>query len=56
MSFMEGFKHMIQSWLEIAPAQQNMVTITESLDFKMNAEKNKIWMRGDPFELDHLIS
>lgn len=54
MSFMEGFKHMIQSWLEIAPAQQNMVTINESLDFKMNAEKNKIWMRGDPFELDQL--
>ena len=54
MSFMEGFKHMIQSWLEIAPAQQNMVTINESLDFKMNAEKNKIWMRGDPYELDQL--
>ena len=41
-------------FLQIEPAQSAGITITEQLDYQANAAKNRIWYRGDSFELSQL--
>lgn len=47
-----GLKKMIKGWLEIQEAPNETINITEKLNFDTNCIKNKIWMRGDPTELE----
>lgn len=54
MRLMEGLKNMIQSWLEITPAQKSTIVIEEDMDFQTNVSKNRIWQRGIPYELNQL--
>lgn len=44
----------IQSFLQIEPAQKSVFNIRETLDYKSNAAKNRIWFRGDADELSQL--
>ncbi|MEG0681333.1 MAG: phage portal protein, partial [Eubacterium sp.] len=47
-------KNKIQSWLEIRPSMTQQYIIDETLDYKGNAIKNKIWYRGDSAEIEQL--
>jgi len=52
MKVISKVKDVIRGWLDIEPAQRNIFTISETFNFETNAIKNRIWMRGDPEELD----
>lgn len=52
MNVINKVKDVIRGWLNIEPAQRNIFTINETFNFETNAIKNRIWMRGDPEELD----
>lgn len=54
MGFLEGAKKMIKGWLDIQEAAPDSIRIEERFNFETNAIKNRIWMRGDPVELDQL--
>lgn len=45
-------KDVVRGWLDINPSEKRNYAITESFNFETNAIKNRIWMRGDPEELD----
>ncbi|HFI0420629.1 TPA: capsid protein [Streptococcus suis] len=51
---MDMIRNGLKSFLQIEAAQPQMITITEALTFESNALKNKIWYRGDSFELKQL--
>lgn len=53
---MDNVKNGVRSWLSIQPANIVQINITETLDFKTNAAKNKIWYRGDSNELQQLYT
>lgn len=46
---------MLQSWLEIEPAQGRGLTVREPLDHAANVLRNRVWYRGDACELDQLF-
>lgn len=50
----ERLRNGMRSFLQIEPAQRNVIYITESLDFNANAAKNRIWYRGNADELSQL--
>ncbi|UMZ01808.1 capsid protein [Roseburia rectibacter] len=50
----DSIRRGIRSFLQIEPAQQNVIMITEQLDFNANAAKNRIWYRGNADELSQL--
>lgn len=54
MSFMDGVRKKMQSWLQINPPLSMLINIQEVLDFQGNAIKNRIWYRGDANELEQL--
>ena len=41
--------------LNIVPAQDNAISITEPLSHNMNVLRNRLWYRGDPSELDQFF-
>lgn len=52
MGIMNKVKDVVRGWLDINQAQKTSYKITETFNFETNAIKNRIWMRGDPEELD----
>ena len=44
----------IRSYLQIQEANPRGITIRELLDYEGNAIKNRIWYRGDSYELSQL--
>lgn len=52
MSLKEKVKDVIRGWLDITPAHRSTYYLTETFNFETNAIKNRIWMRGDPGELE----
>lgn len=53
MSKIGGYvKSMIRSWLNVQEASGNSYHINEKLDFDGVAIRNRIWYRGDPYELN----
>lgn len=50
----ERLRRGMRSFLQIEPAQRNVIQITESLDFNSNAAKNRIWYRGTADELSQM--
>ncbi|MBQ1616289.1 MAG: capsid protein [Ruminococcus sp.] len=51
MKMMDRIRSGICSFLRIQPASPNTIYITERLDRRSNAIKNRIWYRGSPEEL-----
>lgn len=54
MKLMEKVKSSIRNWLNIRPGQQNVIQITELLTHGQDIAKNRIWYRGDSFEIAQL--
>lgn len=46
------FKNMIRSWLNVQEASGKSYHIYEKLDFDGVAIRNRLWYRGDPYELN----
>lgn len=51
MKIIDSIRNGIRSFLRIQPASPNTIYITERLDRRSNAIKNRIWYRGSPEEL-----
>jgi len=50
----ENIKRGIRSWLNIQPANPYSIQINETIDFELNAIRNRIWYRGDSNELEQV--
>lgn len=46
-----AIKNMIKGWLDLNAAQNTQFNITELYNFDTNTIRNRIWYRGDPYEL-----
>lgn len=47
-------RNFMRSFLRIEPPQHRTITITEQLDYNVNAARNRIWYRGEAEELSEL--
>lgn len=54
MSIIDKVRNAMRSFLRIEPAQTAGITIMEQLDYLSNAAKNRIWYRGNGWELSQL--
>lgn len=54
MSIIDKVRNAMRSFLQIEPAQTAGITIMEQLDYLSNAAKNRIWYRGNGWELSQL--
>ena len=45
---------MVRNWLDIVPNDNRSITIREPLGFETEVIRNKIWYRGDAWELEQL--
>lgn len=52
MKISERVRQMVRDFLRIDPASQNSVTIQQEMDYQTNAFKNRIWYRGNAYELN----
>lgn len=52
--FRERVRTMVQSWLEIQPAQPQGITIQEAMSHDAQVMAYRVWYRGDAAELDQL--
>lgn len=52
----DNIKRGIRSWLQIQPSSPYSIQIQETMDFELNAIRNRIWYRGDGNELEQLYS
>lgn len=50
----ENIKRGIRSWQNVQPAMGQSIQIHETMDFELNAIRNRIWYRGDSNELEQL--
>lgn len=50
----ENIKRGLRSWLQVQPASAYSIQINETMDFELNAIRNRIWYRGDSNELEQL--
>ena len=50
----ENIKRGIRSWLQIQPSSPYSIQIYETMDFELNAIRNRIWYRGAGNELEQL--
>lgn len=50
----DNIKRGIRSWLEIQPSSPLSIKIQETIDFELNAIRNRIWYQGDSNELEQL--
>lgn len=50
----DSIRRGMRSFLQIEPAQRNVIQIIENLDFNTNAAKNRIWYRGNADELSQM--
>lgn len=50
----ENIKRGIRSWLDVQPAMGQNIQIQETMDFELNAIRNRIWYRGDSNELEQM--
>ena len=54
MNWRNSIMEKVKSWLKLQPANPSNINITEALDYEGNAVKNRIWYRGDGYELHQL--
>ena len=45
-------KAMVQEWLNINPASTQSININEALSYETEAVQNRLWYRGNPYELE----
>jgi hypothetical protein len=50
----DNIKRGIRSWLQIQPSSPYSIQIQETIDYELNAIRNRIWYRGDGNELEQL--
>lgn len=50
----DNIKRGIRSWLDVQPAMGQNIQIQETMDFELNAIRNRIWYRGDSNELEQM--
>lgn len=50
----DNIKRGIRSWLDIQPSSPYSIRIQETIDYELNAIRNRIWYRGDSNELEQL--
>lgn len=50
----ENIKRGVRSWLQIQPSNPYSIQIQETMDFELNAIRNRIWYRGDSNELEQM--
>lgn len=55
MNWMERMRTMLQTWLEIQPAEGRRLSIREPVSHGTNVLRNRVWYRGDAGELDQLF-
>lgn len=51
---MGKIKEMIKTWLDIRPSTPQNLVVYENKDFRTMCAINRVWLRGDPFELSSL--
>lgn len=54
MGILNMIRNGLRNFLNIEEANKTVININESLSFENNAIKNKVWYRGDSYELDQL--
>ena len=54
MWIVDRVRNMMRSFLQIEAAHSASITIQERFDYNTNAAKNRIWYRGDAYELAQL--
>lgn len=54
MSIREWVKNKVRNWLNIAPAQPQLMTIYEPYSHETNVTINEIWYCGKAYELQQL--
>lgn len=52
MAILGGLKKLMKGWLDIQDAPDTTININEKFNYETNCIKNKIWMRGDAYELE----
>ena len=50
----ETIKHGIRSWLNIVPASPYAIQIDETMDFELNAIRNRIWYSADGNKIEQM--
>lgn len=50
----DNIKRGIRSWLNVQPASPYAIQINETMDYELNAIRNRIWYRGDGNELEQM--
>lgn len=50
----ETIKHGIRSWLNIVPASPYAIQIEETMDFELNAIRNRIWYSADGNKIEQM--
>lgn len=50
----EKIKHGIRSWLNVIPASPYSIQINETMDFEMNAIRNRIWYSADGNKIEQM--
>lgn len=56
MGLINTVRDKLRSFLRIEPPQQSTITIQQNLDYYANAAKNRIWYRGNSYELSQLYN
>jgi hypothetical protein len=50
----ENIKHGIRSWLNVVPASPYAIQINETMDFELNAIRNRIWYSADGNKIEQM--
>ena len=56
MGITNRLRSAVMNFLRIQPAGDSFMQVRELMDFKTNAFKNRIWYRGDSYELNQLYA
>jgi len=55
MNISERMRNVVRNWLRIQPADDQTITIRETIGFEANCMRNRIWYRGDTSEIEQLF-
>ena len=53
---MNSLKQAVNRLLRVRPAREKSITVTEPMTFRGNVMKNRIWYRGEPWELEQFFT
>lgn len=55
MGLVDTIRNRLRSFLWLEPAQKQNIQVQELYDFDTNAFRNRMWVRGDPYELEQFF-